>query len=85
MLVVVIVVFMPAILATRELKNYCGQLAIGAPLAELQSQAEAAGYRFSPVVGGRAFVDDVRSFGRPSCNLQFSDQGLVAAEYSSND
>lgn len=85
MLAVVVAAFLPAILATRELKTYCGQLQVGASIEELQSQADAAGYQFSPLGDGRAFIDDVRSFGRPSCNLRFSAQGLVAAEYSTND
>jgi hypothetical protein len=85
MLAVVIVVFLPAILATRELKNYCGALAIGSPIAEVKAEAEARGYRLSQLVDGRTMIDDVRSFGRPTCTLRFDPGSLLAAEYSSND
>jgi hypothetical protein len=78
-------VFLPAILATKELKKYCGELAVGTSAAAVKLQAESRGYRLWQMVDGRTMIDDPGSFGRPSCNVRFGPQGLEAVEFSTND
>jgi hypothetical protein len=84
LLVGVLYAFGPAFVARIKLENFCEQLVAGTSIAELQAQVEARDYDISPVVDGRARIDDVRSFRRPSCDLQVGAQGLTSARYSKN-
>lgn len=76
--------FFPAAMASRESRRFCGALTLGMPLAEIQSRAAAAGYRFEPVVGGHVLVEHPKSLGRAYCELGFDDKGRLASKLDAN-
>jgi hypothetical protein len=59
--------------------RFCSELATGASLAEVQSKAAVLGYEVSPLVDGRAIVEDPVSYGRRTCELEFDEHGLVSS------
>lgn len=75
----------PFIVGPGQMQSFCGSLAVGTSVAQVQAQAAQLGYRVSSPVEGRAFVHESRSFGRFTCNLQFGPDGLVSSVYSFND
>ncbi len=79
MLVVLAIVFLPAGMAGKELRQYCSGLATGTPVAEIRSQAEERGFNFNARDAGQAIIDDDHSMLRPQCQLSFDDQKLTSA------
>ena len=75
----------PFIVGPGEMEGFCSTLEVGSSIAPIQAQAAQHGYRVSPLIDGRAFVLESRSFGRFTCALQFESDGLVSADYSFND
>lgn len=75
----------PFMTSPSEIEGFCKSLAAGTSIAQVQAQAAQRGYRISSLVEGRAFVHEPQSFGRYTCNLQFSSAGLVSSVYSFND
>jgi len=75
----------PFIVGPGQMQSFCGSLAVGTSVAQVQAQAAQHGYRVSSPVEGRAFVHESRSFGRFTCDLQFGPDGLVSSAYSFND
>jgi hypothetical protein len=70
----------PFIAATWKMRQFCSGLAVGMAAADVQARAAELGYEVSPVVDGRAVVDDPPSFGRRQCHLKFGAGGLVGTE-----
>ena len=79
--------FWPFVAGPGQMQAFCGALAAGTPLEQVQVQVQAAqhGYRMSPLQDGRAFVHDPGAFGRFTCTLQFGTAGLVSSFYALND
>lgn len=75
----------PFMASPGQMQGFCGSLAVGASVAQVQAQAAQQGYRVSALVEGRAFVHEPRSFGRFTCDVQFGPNGLVSSDYSFHD
>lgn len=76
--------FLPAMLASREVRRFCGGLAEGTPLYEVRSLAVAGGYGFEQAVGGHVVVEHPRSLGRAYCDLGFDAGGRLASKKLDN-
>jgi hypothetical protein len=68
-----------------QMQSFCGSLAVGTSVAQVQAQAARHGYRVTSLIESRAFVHDPGSFGRFTCSLEFGSEGLVSSIYSFND
>ena len=77
--------FWPFVAGTGQMRSFCGSLAAGSSLTQVQALAAQHGYRVSPLIEGHAFVHDPRSFGRFTCDVQFGPDGLVSSSFSYND
>ena len=75
----------PFIGGGRQMQDFCQSLAIHAPLADVRQAAGEHGYRLTLLQDGNGIVHDSRSFGRFTCQLQFSAGKLASARYSFND
>ena len=71
--------FLPAVFATREMRAFCGSISVGAPLNELESQADSRGYSVLHVGGNHVYIEHPRSLGRAYCDVEFDPQGIVTA------
>ena len=77
--------FWPFVAGPGQMQEFCGSLAAGTPLEQVQVEAAQHGYRMSPLQEGRAYVHDPGAFGRFTCTLQFGTAGLVSSVYALND
>jgi hypothetical protein len=78
---IVIIAFVPAMVAKKEMKGFCEQLPVGASVSAVQSQVAAHDYNFSLLAGDHAVVDDEGYFGPHRCDVRFGDKGLVSSVY----
>jgi hypothetical protein len=84
MLAVLLLAFLPGMTAKKEMKGFCEGLAAGASVAEVKSSAAAHEYEFSPLVDGRALIEDEGNFGPQKCDVRFGTSGLLSAQYIFN-
>ncbi len=80
MVIGTIFAFSPFAIATWKMHSFCRELPAGASYADIQSRAQARGYVVTPLVDGKARVDDPPSYGRRACELTFGERGLSKAE-----
>jgi hypothetical protein len=78
-------VFLPFVRGRGEMQKFCSSLQPGTNLSQVQAQAAARGYRVTEPVEGRAFVHEIRSFGRFNCDLRFGSDGLSSSAYTDNN
>ncbi len=69
--------FVPAFLAAREMKQFCGALATGAALQSIQAQAESRRYDVVEERGGWWRVEHPGSLGRAFCEVRIDAQGRL--------
>jgi hypothetical protein len=69
--------FTPPFLATRKVKQFCSQAAVGTPRAELQEKAEVANYHVESLSNGSLLVEPTGSLGRAYCIMRFDDNGAL--------
>jgi hypothetical protein len=81
MLGVVIVAFVPGMLAKKEMKGFCESLAVGSSVQTLKSQALARNYEFTVLADNQAVVEDEGNYGPQRCELRFGASGLASATY----
>ena len=87
MLAGVAVGFLPYYAVSREMRSFCGSLAVGSPLADVQSLATTRGYAVVPGGDGRVLLKVPQLAPQvPSsrgCDLRVGPAGgLVSATYS---
>lgn len=82
MLGVVVLVFLPGMLAKKEMKGFCEALVAGSPVATVQSQATGHEYDFTMLADGHALVSDEGFFGPQKCDLRFGATGLLSSAYA---
>lgn len=75
----------PFIGGGRQMQAFCRALPPNAPVAAVRQAASEHGYRLTLLQDGNGIVHDSRSFGRFTCQLQFSAGKLASARYSFND
>jgi hypothetical protein len=80
LLIGTLAVFAPAMLASRELHQFCEALPLGAPLDEVRAQAASHEYGFDTQTDGSIDVQHPRSLGRVECSLRFDDGGMLASK-----
>lgn len=72
--------FAPAAFASRSARAFCGGLAPGMTVSELQERAEAARYTSSKVREGVWMVEHPSSLGRAYCVVRFDASGRLTSK-----
>lgn len=75
----------PFVVGGKQMQHFCQSLRVDTPLADLRQATAQHGYRLTLLRDGNGIVHDSRSFGRFTCQLQFSAGKLASARYSFND
>jgi hypothetical protein len=69
--------FVPACLATYEMRGFCAGLAPGTPKAAVRASAESRRYDVWPDDAGAWTLEHPSSLGRARCSVAFDDAGLL--------
>jgi hypothetical protein len=79
-LVGILSAFAPAFFASREVRRFCEDLPLGAPVAEVQRQVVAKEYSLGKLDDGSFAIEHRTSLGRVECTLRFDEQGKLASK-----
>lgn len=75
----------PFIGGGRQMQEFCQALPHNAPVAAVRQAVGQQGYRLTLQQDGNGIVHDSRTFGRFTCQVNFTDGKLAAARYTFND
>lgn len=75
----------PFVVGGRQMQDFCQALPPHAPLADVRQAISQQGYRLTLLQDGNGTIHDSRSFGRFTCQVQFTDGKLASARYTFND
>lgn len=75
-----LVAFSPFAIAWWKMHSFCRDLPIGTSYEDIERKAKDVGYVVSPIVDGRARIDDPPSYGRRSCSISFGERGLAKVD-----
>jgi hypothetical protein len=74
---IVLVSFVPAVIATAGAKTFCSSVAVGTPLSELEERAERDGYTVTELKNQRWVFEHPWSLGRATCVVRVDEEQRV--------
>lgn len=78
-------VIWPLLVGGKQMQDFCQSHALHATQVDVRQAVGQHGYRLTLLQDGNGIIHDSRSFGRFTCQVQFTDGRLAAARYIFND
>lgn len=76
--------FLPAMVASHQIHQFCESLALGTSFAEMQARSADLGYSVERIRAGLWRVEHPRSLGRAYCDVGFDAVGYVSTKNDDN-